>query len=403
MNSRTWLSIAVFALSLAFALGSSALNNGLAATPPMGWNSWNAFRLDINENRIRSVADSISSNGMKAAGYQYVVVDAGWKNPSRSSDGQLIPDPIKFPSGMKSLADYIHSKGLLFGLYTDAGDEDCDSAGPGSKGHEQRDAQTFASWGVDFMKEDWCASGGLDAPAAYSAMSQAIVQTGRPILFSVCEWGDHQPWYWAPPIANMWRTTGDNEACWDCGQDTYQKDGGYPRGWTLILDAQVPLARHAGPGRWNDPDMLQIGNPAMGLRESKAQFSLWAVLAAPLIAGNDVRSMSNEVRNVLLNKEVIAVDQDPAGVEGTLVMQGHGWNVWARPLTDGGEAIVLFNRSTDPQRVTFDARSIDWTVSTRFKVRDLWKHTDLPVSTGTFSAVVGPHSVTMIRATKTRN
>ena len=373
----------------------------MAATPPMGWNSWNAFKLDINENRIRSVADSISSNGMEAAGYQYVVVDAGWKYSSRTSDGRLIPDPNKFPSGMKSLADYIHSKGLLFGLYTDAGAQDCDSAGPGSKGHEQLDAQAFAAWGADFMKEDWCSSEGLDAQTAYRTMSEAILRTRRPILFSVCEWGDHQPWHWAPSIANMWRTTGDNEACWACGQDTYQKAGGYPRGWTLILDAQNQLARYAGPGRWNDPDMLQIGNHAMSLAESKAQFSLWAVLAAPLFAGNDVRSMSNEIRNILLNKEVIAVDQDPAGVQGTLVMHGDGWNVWARPLADGSEAIVLFNRSTNPQPVPFDARSIGWTIATQFKARDLWELADIPVSTGGFSTVVAPHSVFMIRATKT--
>jgi len=369
----------------------------------MGWNSWNAFKLDVNENRIRSVADSIASNGMKAAGYQYVVVDAGWKYASRASDGQLMADPNKFPAGMKSLADYIHSKGLLFGLYTDAGEQDCDSAGPGSKGHEKLDAQTFAAWGVDFMKEDWCASEGLDAQTAYRAMSEAILETGRPMLLSVCEWGDHQPWNWAPSIATMWRTTGDNEACWDCGRDTYQKAGGYPRGWTLILDAQIPLARYAGPGRWNDPDMLQIGNQPMSLAESKAQFSLWAVLAAPLVAGNDVRSMSGEIRNILLNKEVIAVDQDPAGVEGTLVEKGDGWNVWARPLADKSEAIVLFNRLTNPQPITFDAPSIGWTSSTPFQVRDLWEHADRPVSTGTFRGVVAPHSVIMIRATKTRD
>ena len=226
----------------------NAIDDGLARTPPMGWNSWENFRLGIDEQLIRSMADAMASSGMKAAGYRYLVVDAGWKAPARDAAGNLAADAKKFPSGLRALGDYIHAKGLLFGLYTDAGDKDCVAGTPGSHGHEERDAATFADWGADYVKEDWCNSEGLNAREVYTKMSRALASTHRPIVFSLCEWGDNRPWEWAAPVAHLWRTTGDNAPCWDCGGETMSKPGGYPRGWTLILDAQPKLAQYAGRG-----------------------------------------------------------------------------------------------------------------------------------------------------------
>jgi len=379
-------------------LSCAALENGLARTPPMGWNSWNSFELNINEDLIRSMADAMVHTGMKDAGYQYVVVDAGWKNKTRDSSGKLVADPSKFPSGMKALADYVHSRGLKFGIYTDAGTEDCDGAGPGSAGFESLDAATFAEWGVDFVKEDWCKSDGLNARSAYTKMSEAILAIHRPMVFSVCEWGDNQPWLWAPAIANMWRTTGDNKDCWDCGQDTKRKPGGYPRGWTLILDDQRALQQYGGPGHWNDPDMLEVGRPGLSMEESRAHFSLWAILAAPLIAGNDLRSMHEQIAEILMNKEVIAVDQDPAGISGTRIKSDGLSEIWARPLSDGSFAVLFFNRgqSYTESRVTW--RDLGWSADARPSVRDLWKHRQLGKIAHGFSASVPSHSVVMIRA-----
>jgi len=207
--------ICLCAALLAAVLPSSAspVDDGLARTPPMGWNSWETFRLRIDEALIRSIADAMVATGMKDAGYRYVVVDAGWKAKARHPDGALAVDSAKFPSGMKALGDYIHSKGLLFGLYTDAGDRDCVAGTPGSRGHEALDGSTFAAWGADFVKEDWCNSEGLDAREAYAKMSRGLRATGRPIVFSLCEWGDNQPWNWAAGVGHMWRTTGDNKPC----------------------------------------------------------------------------------------------------------------------------------------------------------------------------------------------
>ena len=291
----------ILGLVLSLAGQACALDDGLAPTPPMGWNSWNGFQLSINEALVRSTADAMVTNGMKAAGYQYLIVDAGWKARHRDSANRLAADPGKFPSGMKSLADYVHSAGLKFGLYTDAGATDCVAGTPGSKGLEALDAATFAEWGVNYLKEDWCNTEGLNAKEAYTRMHDALAATGRPIVFSVCEWGDNQPWLWAGAIAHLWRTTGDIKDCWDCGQETMRKPGGYPRGWSLILDAQPPLQAYAGPGRWNDPDMLVVGLHGLTTEEARAHFSLWCILAAPLICGCDVTRMSQEVADILLN------------------------------------------------------------------------------------------------------
>lgn len=379
-----------------------ALDNGLARTPPMGWNSWNGFQLKIDEVLIKSTADALVSSGMRDAGYQYLIVDAGWKAGHRSAEGRLMADPTRFPSGMKSLADYVHSRGLKFGIYTDAGTEDCDGGGPGSEGHEELDARTFADWGVDYVKEDWCKSEGLDARQAYTKMSKGILATGRPMVFSVCEWGDNRPWLWAPQIANLWRTTGDNKDCWDCGAETKDKPGGYPRGWTYILDAQIPLKEFNGPGRWNDPDMLEVGLPGLTMEEAKAHFSLWAILAAPLIAGADVRSMSREIAKIFENSEVIAVDQDRAGKSGTRVAKDGQLEVWARPLSDGSEAVVLFNRSAGEQKVQFDSTMIGFRSGETMKLHDMWKHSDIGILRGRFETRVAPHGVVMLKVSRAK-
>ena len=395
--------LTVVAMLLAWGGSVPALDNGLARTPPMGWNSWNAFGLKMNEAMIRSTADAMVSSGLKAAGYQYIIVDAGWKANIRDAAGRLRADPEKFPSGMKALADYVHSKGLKFGIYTDAGSEDCVSGAPGSWGSEELDAASFAEWGVDYVKEDWCNTTGVNAREAYTKMSQAILKTGRPMVFSICEWGDNQPWEWAAPVANLWRTTGDGKDCWDCGRETMNKPGGYPRGWVLILDAQPPLAAYAGPGDWNDPDLLQVGNSGLTTEESRAQFSLWAILAAPLIASNDLRSgdlqaMKPEIREILANRELIAVDQDSKGREGTRVRVAGSGEVWMRPLADGSRAVVLFNRSPSLQTIRVRWTDVGGKQTDSLPLRDLWKHQDLGIAKHGYTARVPAHGVVMIKA-----
>jgi len=363
----------------------------------MGWNSWNAFQLAIDEGKLRAAADFIASSGMRDAGYSYVVVDAGWKAKSRDAQGRLQEDTSKFPSGLKALADYVHGKGLKFGIYTDAGSEDCDSGAPGSEGHEESDARTFAAWGVDYVKEDWCHSEGLDAATVYRKMSRAIEATGRPMVLSLCEWGDNQPWLWAAPIANLWRTTGDGKDCWDCGGETSDRKGGYPRGWTRILDAQVGLERYAGPGHWNDPDLLLAGLPGLTAEEARAQFSLWAILAAPLMASCDLRKMTPAIREILENKEAIAIDQDALGAEGVRISPRGTHEVWGRKLRDGGVAVVLFNRGTTDAEMTISAGTVGVDATQPAQVRDVWKHEDRGSMGKGYTTRVPAHGVAMLR------
>jgi alpha-galactosidase len=374
-----------------------ALDSGLAPPPPMGWNSWNAFQLAINEEKIRAAADFIATSGMKDVGYEYVVVDAGWKAKSRDAQGRLAADREKFPSGMKALAAYIHGRGLKFGIYTDAGSEDCDSGAPGSRGHEEIDAQMFAEWDVDYVKEDWCKTEGLDAKTVYARMSRAIQLTGRPMVFSLCEWGDNQPWLWAAKVGNLWRTTGDGKDCWDCGGETANKKGGYPRGWTRILDSQVGLEKYAGPGHWNDPDLLLVGLPGLTVEEARAHFSLWAILAAPLMASCDLTSMPSAIADILKNGEVIAVDQDELGQQGTRVTPSGTREVWVRKLSDGGVAAVLFNRGKTDAVMRVSTQDVGLGPSTSARVRDVWKHVDRgPLGKG-YSTQVPAHGAVMLR------
>ena len=372
--------------------------DSLALTPPMGWNSWNTFRLEINEDLVKEVADVFIEKGLKDAGYEYVVIDDGWQ-VDRDENGDIVVNEEKFPSGIKSLADYIHSKGLKFGIYSDAGYKTCGGF-PGSRGYEYQDARTYASWGVDYLKYDWCHTGNQSAPDSYELMKRALVKAGRPIVFSICEWGLNQPWEWAPVIGgNLWRTTFDIRPCWDCGKKGIVKGQEIENflGFTKILDQQVDLATYAGPGHWNDPDMLEVGNGDLTYDENVAHFSLWCILAAPLMLGNDVRNMSDEVLEIITNKEVIAVNQDPLGRQGEKVKDEGDFEVWSKELNDGSRAVVMFNRSEHEAEMSFDWNIIGLPQDLEFTVRDLWRKKDVGEFTGSYDAVVPSHGVVMVR------
>jgi alpha-galactosidase len=369
--------------------GARALDNGLARTPPMGWNSWNKFGCDVSEKLIKEMADALVSSGMKDAGYDYIVIDDCWQ-VDRDAQGNVIADPKRFPSGMKALADYVHSKGLKFGLYSDAGTLTCQKR-PGSRGYEFQDARQYAAWGVDYVKFDWCSTSTQNQQASYSIMRDALLKAGRPIVFSICEWGSSKPWLWARDVGNLWRTTGDIQDCWDCRRDW----GGM--GFVHILDLQDGLESYAGPGHWNDPDMLEVGNGGMTTTEYRAHFSLWCILAAPLMAGNDIRSMSPEIRTILTDKEVIAVDQDPLGLQGRRVKRDGDYEVWAKQLADGSRAVALLNRGKAESRITVSWAELGYPEYLAAAVRDLWAKKDLARSTGSFSASVPSHGVVMVK------
>ena len=362
--------------------------NGLALTPPMGWNSWNKFACDINEKIVRATADAMVTSGMKDAGYQYVVVDDCWHG-KRDANGFITADPERFPSGMKALADYIHSKGLKFGIYSDAGRMTCGRR-PGSQGHEYQDALTYARWGVDYLKYDWCYTGGRNAEEAYALMADALRSTGRDIVLSICEWGTNQPWLWASKIGNLWRTTGDITDKWQ---------GKYSYSWGIvnIVDMNEPLWPYAGPGHWNDPDMLEVGNGGLTPTEYRSHFSLWAMMAAPLIAGNDIANMDETTRSILLNKEVIAVDQDRLGIQGRRVSKTGDREVWVKPLSGGARAVLLFNRGKDPVDFGFTWDQLEYPAKLRARVRDLGAHRDVGTRAGFFTATVEPHGVVMLK------
>jgi alpha-galactosidase len=355
----------------------------------MGWNSWNKFGCDVSEELIKEAADAMVSSGMKDAGYQYVVIDDCWQ-VRRDEQGNIIADPERFPSGIKALADYVHAKGLKFGIYSDAGTATCQGR-PGSKGHEEQDARQYADWGVDYLKYDWCHSEGQDPKTAYPKMSQALRESGRDIVFSMCEWGVEKPWLWAQGVGQLWRTTGDIVDCWDCKKDW----GGLA--WTKIIDLQAGIAPYAGPGHWNDPDMLEVGNGGMNLTEYRAHFGLWCLMAAPLMAGNDIRSMSSDIRDLLTNREVIAIDQDPLGVAGDRVRDDGDLEVWSRPLADGSRAVGLLNRSKNVQRISVTWKEIILDPEMEATVRDLWQHKDLGSFRQSFSAEVPSHGLVLVK------
>jgi alpha-galactosidase len=364
--------------------------DGLALTPPMGWNSWNKFGCDVSEKLIREAADAIVASGMKDAGYQYVVIDDCWQ-VKRDEKGRIVPDPDRFPSGMKALADYVHGQGLKFGLYSDAGAGTCQKR-PGSKDHEPIDAVTYAEWGVDYLKYDWCNAEGQDTRDSYGRMSRALRASGRPIVFSLCEWGSTKPWLWAQGVGHLWRSTGDIQDCWDCGKSW----GGM--GVVHIIDILADLYPYSGPGHWNDPDMLEVGNGGLKPAEARAHFSFWALLAAPLMAGNDLRNMTRETLDILTNREVIAVDQDPLGMQGRKVRDNGAQEVWMKPLADGSRAVILFNRGTEMSEMGVAFEEVGLAPGSQALVRDLWQKEDAAAH-GRFQATVEPHGVVMVRIT----
>jgi alpha-galactosidase len=357
-------------------------DNGLARTPPMGWNSWNHFAESVDDRIVRETADAMVSSGMAAAGYVYVNIDDTWEG-GRDAQGNIVPNR-KFPD-MKALADYVHSKGLKLGIYSSPGPLTCGGY-EGSYGHEEQDARTYAAWGIDYLKFDWCSAGRIYPDSklqpVYQKMGEALQGCGRPIAFSLCEYGMRDVWKWGPAVGgNLWRTTGDIQDNW--------------RSMSEIGFNQGRLAAYASPGHWNDPDMLEIGNGGMSAAEYRTHFSLWCMLAAPLMAGNDLRSMSADTREILTNREVIAVDQDALGKQGARLFAKDGVEVWSRPLAGGGQAVGLFNRNAAEATASFAWAQIG-VPSMPKAVRDLWQHSDISAGDGGFSAVVPAHGVVML-------
>jgi alpha-galactosidase len=369
--------------------------DNLAKKPPMGWNSWNKYGCNVSETLIMGMADAMVSSGMKDAGYEYVVIDDCWQ-VSRDENGEIVVDKDRFPHGMKYLADYIHSKGLKFGIYSCAGTLTC-AGRPAGRGHEFQDALTYARWGVDYLKYDWCNTGTQEPKSSYTTMRDGLYAAHRPIVFSICEWGSNKPWEWAGAVGHLWRTTGDISDSWNS--------------MINIFSLQKDLARYAGPGHWNDPDMLEVGNGGMTTEEYKTHFSLWCILASPLMAGNDIQNMSPETKLILLNREIIALDQDSLGRQGVCWRDNGGYQIWMKTLANNEKAICLLNSSDERKSVLVDfallaqAKSVRWGISTPLKlenytVRDLWEHKDLVLKESSMYIDLLPHSVKVYRFLK---
>ena len=352
----------------------------------MGWNSWNKFAGRVDDAAVRGMADAMAGNGMKDVGYQYINIDDTWE-AGRDAQGNITPNK-KFPD-MKALADYVHSKGLKIGIYSSPGPNTC-AGYEGSFGHEEQDARTYAAWGIDYLKYDWCGARNLYADeemrAVYQIMGDALLRAGRPIVYSLCQYGRAEVWKWGAAVGgNAWRTTGDIRDTWDS--------------MTKIGFAQDELGPWAAPGHWNDPDMLEIGNGGMSDDEYRTHMSLWAILAAPLLAGNDLREMTPAILEILTNREVIAVNQDRDGKPGRRISKSGDQEVWSRPLADGGYAIGIFNRAAKPAKF-----SVKWSdvgeKSAPTHARELWAHTDLALIGEEYSATVPSHGVVMLRIAK---
>ena len=351
----------------------------LAETPQMGWNSWNKFQGNISEEVIKGIADAMVEEGLLEAGYTYLNIDDCWHG-KRDADGFIQVDAKKFPSGMKALADYVHSKGLKMGIYIDAGTETCGGY-PGSLGHEYQDAIQYARWGIDYLKYDWCNTPNINPQGAYTLISDALRAAGRPILLSMCEWGNSHPWKWARDVGHSWRTTPD---IW-CDFDSLRVFPGYTQfGVMQCINFNDSLRQYAGPGHWNDPDMLEVGN-GMTENEDRAHFTMWCMMASPLILGNDLRNMSDATRRIILNKEMIAIDQDPLGVQGLHYCDLDGLSFWFKPLKNGDWAFTILNPTRSDVTVELNWQDFNFTdtdvsgKSTSFdniiyKVYNLWTH-----------------------------
>ncbi len=366
-----------------------ALENGLARTPPMGFNNWNFTQCGstFNETTIKAVADAFVAKGLRDAGYTYVNIDDCWALPQRNAQGDLVPDPARFPSGIKALADYVHARGMKFGIYTSAGTKTCNTAGfPGGLGHERQDATLFASWGVDYLKYDNCNNQGVDAIQRYTAMRDALAATGRPIVFSICEWGQSTPkvWTWGAGMGNLWRTTGDISDNWS----------------SMIsrVHTNDDLAKYAGPGHWNDPDMLEVGNGGMTDTEYRTHFGLWAMMSAPLLIGSDIRNASTNTLNILRNNDIIALDQDLLGQQASIVSASGGLVVYRKALSNGDFAVLLLNETGATATVSTTTAAVGLAGSASLK--DLWSK-QTRTTTGTISASVPAHGTVVYRVTRT--
>lgn len=358
-------------------------NNTLAITPPMGWNSWNFFEKEVSEKLLIEVADAMAKNGMKEAGYEYIIIDDYWVG-GRNTHNNLYPDSKRFPNGMKYLADYIHSKGLKLGIYSDAAELTCGGV-TGSYNFEEIDATTFASWGVDYLKYDYC-----NAPddmktafVRYKKMGDALKKTGRPIVYAICEWGQRKPWLWAKAAGgNLWRTTYDS-------RDTWETKDKFLMGIVDLFNRNEPLAQYAGPGGWNDPDLLMVGLDGKGKSSSangkykgcstieyRTHFALWAMMAAPLIVNLDVRNITSESTDILLNREIIAIDQDKLGHQATTIYKKGDLQILARSLEGGNMALCVFNRSEKKVKFDLNFRN-DLKIWTPFIVYDIFAKKNL--------------------------
>ncbi|GIJ51431.1 alpha-galactosidase [Virgisporangium aliadipatigenens] len=380
---------------------AQALDNGVGRVPPMGWNSWNTFGCNINETLIKQTADALVNNGMRDLGYKYVVVDDCWMDSTRDSAGNLRANPSRFPSGMKALGDYLHARGLLFGIYQAPLDRTCAQyfgsypGATGSQGHEYQDARTFASWGVDYLKYDWCSPTGTidDQVRVFALMRDALRASGRPIFYSINsnsihdKTGPRRNW---SDVANMWRTTEDITNAWNTGQTN-----GYPMGIQNIVDVTVPLARYAAPGGFNDPDMMEVGRGGMNDTEMRSHFALWAIMASPLIAGNDVRSMNAATTTILTNSRLIAINQDTLGLQAGQISFDGTRRVLAKRLANGDVAVALFNQGSATTTISTTAAAIGKSGSA-FTLTDAWTGATSS-TTGAISASVPAHGTAVFR------
>ncbi len=396
--------IFIIAAILASVNAKSQKSPNLALTPPMGWNSWNTFGTDINEKLVKEIADAFVKYGLKDAGYEYIVLDDGWMAPQRDSCYNLVPDPEKFPNGIKALADYIHAKGLKLGIYNCAGSHTC-AGYPGSRGFEFQDAKLYAQWGVDFLKYDWCSTKNLNAKGAYETMRNAIAASGRPMIFSICEWGDNNPWEWASEMGHMWRVTGDIINCWNC-----ELSFGNFSSWGIwpIINMRKDIRKYSGPGHWNDFDMMEVGNgftPA----EDRVHFAMWCMLASPLIMGNDIRTMNPQTQNLLTNKEIIGINQDKLGIQGFRHINDGNFEVWVKPLENNRWAIAFVNMTESEQQLTFNwdkhpisdemvGRKVD-VKKERYQLRDLFNHKNIGNTTQNLNLRMPSHDVLLLELT----
>lgn len=356
-------------------------DNGLARTPPMGWNSWNHFAGRVTDATVRATADRIVATGMKDAGYIYVNIDDTWE-ASRDADGNIVPNK-KFPN-MKVLADYVHSKGLKIGIYSSPGPLTCGGY-EGSYGHEEQDAKAYAEWGIDYLKYDWCSASAIyrdsDMQAVYQKMGDALQASGRPILFSLCQYGKEDVWNWGAKVGgNLWRTTGDIADHWKSLEE--------------IGFSQAKIAEYVQPGHWNDPDMLEVGNGGMTDDEYRTHMTLWALLSAPLLAGNDLDKMSDATLKILTNRDLIAIDQDTAVHHPKRTVLEGNTEVWTREMQDGSTVVALFNRDSKAKQVTADWSKLG--IAPTGKVRNLWTQKDVSLSSGPYTATVSKHGVVLL-------